>query len=82
MVKKEEGLSEKEVGLNEKEVADFLASKVGVRITGTSKAIMFPLQLSSHKHLTGGVEFIDAIPKSTSGKILCCLLIIRDQNKE
>ena len=26
--------------------------------------------LSKHKHLAGGVEFIDAIPKSAAGKIL------------
>ena len=27
-------------------------------------------QLSKHKHLAGGVEFVDAIPKSAAGKIL------------
>ena len=27
-------------------------------------------KVSSHKHLAGGVEFIDAVPKSASGKIL------------
>ena len=26
--------------------------------------------LSKHKHLAGGVEFVDAIPKSAAGKIL------------
>ena len=27
-------------------------------------------QLSKHKHLLGGVKFVDAIPKSAAGKIL------------
>ena len=27
-------------------------------------------QLSKHKHLTGGVEFVESIPKSAAGKIL------------
>ena len=27
-------------------------------------------QLSKHKHLHGGVKFVDAIPKSAAGKIL------------
>ena len=27
-------------------------------------------QLSKHKHLAGGVEFVNAIPKSAAGKIL------------
>ena len=27
-------------------------------------------QLSKHKHLQGGVKFVDAIPKSAAGKIL------------
>ena len=27
-------------------------------------------QLSKHKHLAGGVEFVEAIPKSFAGKIL------------
>ncbi|KAK6533629.1 hypothetical protein TWF694_002564 [Orbilia ellipsospora] len=35
---------------------------------------------SRHKHLGGGVEFIDAIPKSPSGKILRRLL--RDKERE
>lgn len=35
---------------------------------------------SRHKWLKGGVEFIDVIPKSPSGKILRRLL--RDQDKE
>jgi acyl-coenzyme A synthetase/AMP-(fatty) acid ligase len=35
---------------------------------------------SRHKWLAGGVEFIDVIPKSASGKILRRLL--RDQEKE
>lgn len=35
---------------------------------------------SDHKRLRGGVEFIDAVPKSPSGKILRRL--IRDQEKE
>ena len=35
---------------------------------------------SKHKWLAGGVEFIDVVPKSPSGKILRRLL--RDQEKE
>jgi len=35
---------------------------------------------SRHKWLKGGVEFIDVVPKSPSGKILRRLL--RDQEKE
>jgi acyl-CoA synthetase (AMP-forming)/AMP-acid ligase II len=35
---------------------------------------------SRHKWLAGGVEFIDVIPKSPSGKILRRLL--RDQDRE
>ena len=35
---------------------------------------------SSYKRLAGGVEFIDAIPKSASGKILRRML--RDREKE
>jgi acyl-coenzyme A synthetase/AMP-(fatty) acid ligase len=35
---------------------------------------------SRHKWLKGGIEFIDVIPKSPSGKILRRLL--RDQEKE
>ena len=31
-------------------------------------------KVARHKHLVGGVEFIEAIPKSASGKILRCLL--------
>ena len=27
-------------------------------------------QVSSHKQLTGGIEFVDSIPKSAAGKIL------------
>ena len=27
-------------------------------------------QLSKHKHLTGGVQFVENIPKSAAGKIL------------
>jgi acyl-coenzyme A synthetase/AMP-(fatty) acid ligase len=33
-----------------------------------------------HKHLAGGVEFVDVIPKSPSGKILRRLL--RDRERE
>nr|CAR31336.1 luciferase polypeptide [Suberites domuncula] len=36
-------------------------------------------KLAVHKHLTGGVEFVDVIPKSASGKILRRML--RDQSK-
>jgi len=36
-------------------------------------------QLSDHKHLRGGVEFVDAIPKSASGKIL--RRVLRDRIK-
>ena len=35
---------------------------------------------SDHKRLRGGVEFIDAVPKSPSGKILRRLM--RDQERE
>jgi acyl-coenzyme A synthetase/AMP-(fatty) acid ligase len=35
---------------------------------------------SRHKWLKGGIEFIDAIPKSASGKIL--RRILRDQDRE
>jgi len=31
-------------------------------------------KVSAHKQLAGGVEFIDVIPKSASGKILCRIL--------
>ena len=36
----------------------------------SNQHLLFALQLSEHKHLTGGVEFIETIPKSASGKIL------------
>ena len=32
-------------------------------------------RVTKHEHLVGGVQFVDAIPKSASGKILCRLLI-------
>lgn len=38
-------------------------------------------QLASHKQLHGGVEFVDAIPKAASGKILKRLLLA-DYNKK
>ncbi|KAK6011442.1 hypothetical protein OSTOST_23468 [Ostertagia ostertagi] len=36
-------------------------------------------QVSSYKHLEGGVEFLDTIPKSPAGKIL--RRVLRDRNK-
>ncbi len=64
VVKKEEGLSEKEV-------QEFVAGKVSAKPSAVVLLSSFHLpQLSEHKHLVGGVSFLDAVPKSASGKIL------------
>ena len=36
--------------------------------------LFLKFQLAPHKQLTGGVKFVDAVPKSASGKILRRLL--------
>ena len=40
--------------------------------------IIFSGKLSSYKQLKGGIEFVDEIPKSASGKIL--RRVLRDRN--
>ena len=64
----------------------FVVKSVTVRLEADEASIKRDIQKhveehkSRHKWLKGGVEFIDAIPKSPSGKILRRLL--RDKERE
>ena len=40
------------------------------------------VQVSAHKQLVGGIEFIEAIPKSAAGKILRRDLVVRYNKNE
>ena len=69
--------------LSEREVMDYMAIKVSVLRYKIMKCRLFYLmswctcmciQLAPHKQLAGGVKFVDAVPKSASGKILRRLL--------
>ena len=49
----------------------------GSKLDEEGVKIIISSQLASYKRLTGGVKFIDEIPKSPNGKIL--KRILRDQ---
>ena len=48
----------------------YIVRKKGATLTADDINTFMAERLSDHKQLRGGVEFIDAIPKSASGKIL------------
>jgi 4-coumarate--CoA ligase len=48
----------------------YIVRRSGTRITGEEVKKLISDRLASYKQLTGGVKFVDEIPKSASGKIL------------
>lgn len=48
----------------------FVVRKSSSKITESEIQNYIAKQVSKHKHLTGGVQFVDSIPKSAAGKIL------------
>ena len=48
----------------------FVVRRSGSTIGESDVSEFVATSSAPHKHLTGGVEFVDAIPKSASGKIL------------
>lgn len=48
----------------------YIVRKPGTSITEEEVKALIADKLASYKQLTGGVIFLDAIPKSPSGKIL------------
>lgn len=80
----------KQLGANitEKEVTQFVAGLYRLKVIHTNNNdviyvsfyIVFKDRLSKPKHLHGGVKFIDAIPKSLTGKIL--RRVLRDMAKQ
>lgn len=51
--------------------------KASPEVTAASLEAWVASRLASYKRLTGGVEFVDVVPKSASGKIL--RQILRDR---
>jgi 4-coumarate--CoA ligase len=48
----------------------YIVRRPGTRITGGEVKELISQRLAHYKQLTGGVKFVDEIPKSASGKIL------------
>ena len=48
----------------------FVIRQSGLTIGESDVCDFVATSSAPHKHLNGGVEFVDAIPKSASGKIL------------
>lgn len=48
----------------------YVVKRPGSHITEEDVKKVISERLTSYKHLTGGVKFMDEIPKSASGKIL------------
>ena len=53
----------------------YVVRRHGTHITEQEVKDVVSKQLASYKALTGGVVFIDEVPKSASGKILVCALL-------
>lgn len=58
----------------------FVVLKAGMTATASEIQDYIAGKTSHHKHLRGGVEFIQEIPKSASGKIL--RRILRDKESQ
>lgn len=52
----------------------FVVRREGASLTGKQVEEFVRQRVSQHKQVAGGVQFVDAIPKAASGKILRRLL--------
>jgi acyl-coenzyme A synthetase/AMP-(fatty) acid ligase len=59
----------------------YVVRRLGTNITEEEVKKLISDRLSSYKQLTGGVVFLDEIPKSPSGKILKRVLREQAQNE-
>lgn len=58
----------------------YIVRREGTSITEQEVKSLIKERLASYKQLTGGVKFLDEIPKSASGKIL--KRVLRDEAEE